>query len=49
MLGEGATGAEAVDLLRAHPEIALLFTDIVLKGAMNGRALASQALALPPR
>jgi signal transduction histidine kinase/CheY-like chemotaxis protein len=45
---EAATGAEAVDLLRVHPEIALLFTDIVLKGAMNGRALASQALALRP-
>jgi len=45
---EAATGAEAVDVLRAHPEITLLFTDIVLKGAINGRALASQALALRP-
>ena len=36
-----AADAEAgLALLRGHPEIALLFTDIVLPGAMNGRALA---------
>ncbi|MDR3463692.1 MAG: ATP-binding protein [Beijerinckiaceae bacterium] len=45
---EAATASDAVDLLRRHPEVALLFTDIVLKGAMNGRALARQALALRP-
>ena len=45
---EAATGSDAVEVLRAHPEVALLFTDIVLKGAMNGRALARQALALRP-
>lgn len=45
---EAATGLEAADLLQGHPEIALLFTDIVLKGAINGRALAKQALTLRP-
>jgi two-component system NtrC family sensor kinase len=45
---EAATGAEGLGQLRAHPEVALLFTDVVLKGAMNGRVLAAQATRLRP-
>jgi CheY-like chemotaxis protein len=45
---EAATGAEGLSRLQAHPEIALLFTDIVLKGAMNGRTLADHAAVLRP-
>jgi CheY-like chemotaxis protein len=32
--------ADALSLLDAHPEIEMLFTDIVLPGGMNGRQLA---------
>ena len=45
---EAATGAEGLTHLRAHPEIALLFTDIVLKGSMNGRELADKAARIRP-
>jgi PAS domain S-box-containing protein len=45
---EAATGPKAIDVLEAHPEIALLVTDVVLAGAMNGRRLAQEALARRP-
>ena len=40
---EAADGPSALILLSAQPEVALLFTDIVLKGPMNGWALAKAA------
>jgi CheY-like chemotaxis protein len=43
--GDGPTG---LALLRAHSEVALLFTDVVLAGPMNGRALADEASRLRP-
>jgi PAS domain S-box-containing protein len=38
---------EALSLLKHHPEVALLFTDIVMPG-MNGRILADEAVKLRP-
>ncbi len=38
----------ALDIMLRHPEVQLLFTDVVLTGAMNGRNLADQALRLRP-
>jgi signal transduction histidine kinase len=35
-------------LLNEHPEIDLLFTDVVLTGGMNGRQLADEALKMRP-
>ncbi|MDU6374920.1 MAG: response regulator, partial [Bradyrhizobium sp.] len=35
--------AEALDVLERHPEIDLLFTDVIMPGAMNGRQLAEAA------
>jgi PAS domain S-box-containing protein len=43
-----ANGREAIEQLRAHPEIDLLFTDVVMPGGMNGRTLADAAQALRP-
>ncbi len=54
LLGEGyvvheaADGASALEKLRAYPEITMLFTDVILKGKMNGRALAEQATEMRP-
>ncbi len=45
---EASTGPEALRCLREHPEIALLFTDVVLKGPINGRELADEAERLRP-
>lgn len=39
---EAASGAEALEHLEAHPEIGLLFTDIVMPGGMSGDDLARQ-------
>ncbi len=36
-------GVAALEILQAHPEIDLLFTDVGLPGGMNGRQLASAA------
>jgi signal transduction histidine kinase len=44
-----ADGPAALALLEAHPEVSLLFTDVVLVGPMNGRELAAAALARRPR
>jgi CheY-like chemotaxis protein len=35
-------------MLDRHPDVALLFTDVVLAGPMNGRRLADEALAHRP-
>ena len=44
---EAADGDQAFRLLERHPEIALLFTDIVMPG-IDGLALADRAKALRP-
>lgn len=45
---ESTNAGDALMLLDQHSEVALLFTDVVLPGGMNGRQLADQALALYP-
>jgi CheY-like chemotaxis protein len=42
-------GASGIQLLKDHPEVALLFTDVVLPRGMNGRQLADEALQLHPQ
>jgi two-component system NtrC family sensor kinase len=42
-------GASGLQLLKDHPKIALLFTDVVLPRGMNGRQLADEALRLRPK
>ncbi len=46
---QAAEGPEALTLLDAHPETALLFTDVVLSGPLDGRQLADEALRRQPR
>ena len=41
-------GPAALALLAAHPEVALVFTDVVLTGPMTGKALADAAAARRP-
>ncbi len=36
-------GPRAIEIIKAHPEIDLLFTDVVMPGGMNGRELADAA------
>jgi signal transduction histidine kinase/DNA-binding response OmpR family regulator len=43
---EAAKGSAALEVLQAHPEIDLLFTDVGLPGGMNGRQLAGAARKL---
>ncbi|WP_262297849.1 ATP-binding protein [Microvirga sesbaniae] len=45
---EAADGREALAAVEQHPEIALLFTDVVLAGGMNGRALADEVTRRKP-
>jgi PAS domain S-box-containing protein len=45
---EAADGAEARALLAEHPEISLLFTDIVMPGGMTGDELAKEAKGMRP-
>ena len=40
--------ASALALVREHPDIALLFTDVVLPGGTNGRKLAEEVLRIRP-
>ena len=43
-----ATAARALEILKSVPQIALLFTDVVLPGGMNGRELANEVKKLRP-
>ena len=45
---EADCAAAALDALRDNPQIALLFTDIVMPGAMDGHDLASEAIKRHP-
>ncbi|MFC5086594.1 response regulator [Microvirga arabica] len=39
---EAGDGRGALEIVEQHPEIQLLFTDVVLAGGMNGRALSDE-------
>ena len=41
-------GDQALEIIEDHPEVTLLFTDIVLAGQMNGLDLAESARAIRP-
>jgi CheY-like chemotaxis protein len=41
-------GPEALEILRAHPDVDLLFTDVIMPGGMNGPQLAEAAHRLSP-
>jgi CheY-like chemotaxis protein len=43
-----ADGPSGLALLDAHPEVAVLFTDVVLAGPLNGRKVADEALRRRP-
>lgn len=45
---ETTNGPDALQKLDQHPEIALLFTDIIMPGGINGRLLANTAVARHP-
>jgi CheY-like chemotaxis protein len=45
---EAADAGEALDLLEAHPEIELLFTDINMPGKVDGMGLARRAREVRP-
>jgi len=45
---EADNGANALMLLEEHPDIAMIFTDFVMPGGMNGNELAEAALAAKP-
>ena len=45
---EADNGAAAFALLATYPEIAVIFTDVVMPGGMNGDELAEAALAAKP-
>jgi signal transduction histidine kinase len=45
---EAAEGWEALTIVEQHPEIALLFTDVVLTGGINGRVLADEVTRHKP-
>jgi CheY-like chemotaxis protein len=45
---EAATGAEALALLASHPEVRLLFTDVVMPGGMTGDELARKVRSIRP-
>jgi CheY-like chemotaxis protein len=46
---EAANASEALDIIDAHPDIDLLFTDIIMPGPMNGRQLADEASRRRPQ
>lgn len=43
-----ATAAEALEKIKSMPDVALLFTDVILPGGMNGRELANAVKATHP-
>lgn len=43
-----ANGAQALDVLEHNPDVALLFTDIVMPGGIDGLELADRAKRLHP-
>ena len=45
---EADNGTAALALLSAHPRVAMIFTDVVMPGGMNGDELAEAALAARP-
>jgi CheY-like chemotaxis protein len=45
---EAENGAEALARLTTHPGVAMIFTDVVMPGGMNGDELAEAALARRP-
>lgn len=45
---EAVNGPDALETLRAHEDVDLLFTDVVMPGGMSGRALADEARKLRP-
>lgn len=45
---EADNGREALQIIERHPDIELLFTDVVLGGGMNGRALADEIARRKP-
>jgi PAS domain S-box-containing protein len=45
---EADSGAAALALLAAHSEVAMIFTDVVMPGGMNGDELAEAVLAAHP-
>ncbi|AYG63583.1 hybrid sensor histidine kinase/response regulator [Rhizobium jaguaris] len=45
---EAANGAEALKLFEDNPDVALLFTDVVMPGGMTGDELAQKVRALRP-
>lgn len=44
-----SSGPDALDKLREHPEVQLLFTDVIMPGGLNGRELADRVKLLNPR
>lgn len=44
-----SNGRDALRLLNAHPDVAILFTDIVMPGSMDGFDLAEAAKTRQPR
>ena len=45
---DASNGPQALELIRRHPNIDLLFTDIVMPGGLNGRQLADAAKQIRP-
>src|SRR5215471_17804535 len=45
---QAANGSEALDVLRSQPAIALLFTDVVMPGPLDGFSLAHEAKKMRP-
>lgn len=45
---EASSGRGALDLLQAHNDVALLFTDVVMPDGLNGRQLAEEAARRRP-
>jgi two-component system NtrC family sensor kinase len=45
---DARTAGEGLSLLQKHPDVKLLFTDVVLPGGMNGRQLSDEVAKLHP-